>query len=222
MKRYTCKTLEECLEEASKELNIPTDSLVYTIEEEKKSLFSKKVTISVAEVLDIIEYCENYIVDICHGLGFEVSLKSIEKDNFIKIFIETNHNSLLIGKNGTTLNALNDVVRLAASNKFQRKIHVLLDISGYKDKKYNRVVFVAKQAAKEVLKTHLEIKLEPMTADERKKVHNALTTWKNISSESVGDGRNRAIVIKYKVSNDSPTTSNTEEVVSSSEDVKEE
>ena len=36
-----------------------------------------------------------------------------------------------------------------------------------------------------------------MTPDERKKVHNALTNWKNIKTESVGDGKNRAVVIKY-------------------------
>ena len=36
-----------------------------------------------------------------------------------------------------------------------------------------------------------------MTPDERKKVHNALSTWKGIKTESVGDGKNRAIVVKF-------------------------
>ena len=41
------------------------------------------------------------------------------------------------------------------------------------------------------------MQLDPMTPDERKKVHNALSTWKNIKTESVGDGKSRAIVVKW-------------------------
>ena len=58
MKKYTKKTLEECLQEAAKELNCEVNDLMYEIEEEKKGLFTKRVTISVKEVEDVIEYAE--------------------------------------------------------------------------------------------------------------------------------------------------------------------
>ena len=60
-----------------------------------------------------------------------------------------------------------------------------------------RIEAMNETGAKEVLKTHIDVKLDPMTPDERKKIHNALSTWKNIKTESVGDGKLRAIVIKY-------------------------
>ena len=91
----------------------------------------------------------------------------------------------------------NELVKLAVSNKFKKKYRILLDVHDYKNKKYNVLIRVAKNAAREVLKTHMDVKLNPMTPDERKKVHYALSTMKNIKTESVGDGKDRAIVIKY-------------------------
>src|SRR5574344_2208747 len=207
MKLYTAKTLELALDAASKELNIPVEDLLYTVEEEKKTLFSRKITIGISETADIIEYAESYVRDVIHALGLEVSLKTVYRDDIIKILIETNHNSLLIGHNGDTLQSLNELAKLAVSAKYKRKFRILLDIGDYKDKKYSRVVYQAKKIAHEVQKTHVDVKLEPMTPDERKKVHNALSTFANIKTESIGDGKDRAIVVKYVVNkNPNPTT----------------
>jgi len=197
MKLYTAKTLELALEEASNELGIPAEQLLYKIEEEKKSLFSKKVTISISETADIIEFAESYIRDVIHALGLEVSLKTIYRDDIIKILIETNHNSLLIGHNGDNLQSLNELTKLAVSAKYKKKFRILLDIGDYKDKKYSKVVYMAKKIAHDVQKTHVDVKLDAMTPDERKKVHNALSSFSNIKTESIGDGKDRAIVIKY-------------------------
>ena len=207
MKLYTAKTLEECLAAASEELETPVEDIIYTVVEEKKGIFSKKVTISVEEIGDVIEFAENYIKDVCHALGLDASLKTFYRDNIIKVLIETNRNAVLIGNNGVSLQSLNELTKLAVSTKFKRKFKILLDIGNYKEKKYRSVIFVAKKAAKEVLSTHVDVKLNPMTPDERKKVHNVLSSWKHIKTESVGDGKERAIVIKYtEAVSDTPET----------------
>ena len=198
MKTITAKTLELAIDQASEELGVAKEELLYEVLEEKKGLFSKKVVVAFYDTADVIEFAQKYISNIIHeGLGLDVSLKAFYRNGLIKILIETDHNSLLIGRNGQTLQALNELVKLAISSKFKRKFRILLDIGDYKDKKYNRVIAVAKRAASQVLKTHLDIKLEAMTPDERKKVHTALASWKNIKTESVGDGKDRAIVVKY-------------------------
>ena len=198
MKTITAKTLELAIDQASEELGVVKEELLYEVLEEKKGLFSKKVVVAFYDTADVIEFAQKYISNIIHeGLGLDVSLKAFYRNGLIKILIETDHNSLLIGRNGQTLQALNELVKLAISSKFKRKFRILLDIGDYKDKKYNRVIAVAKRAASQVLKTHLDIKLEAMTPDERKKVHTALASWKNIKTESVGDGKDRAIVVKY-------------------------
>ena len=59
---------------------------------------------------------------------------------------------------------------------------------------------MAKRTAYEVQKTHVDAELDPMTADERRVVHNALSRIRNISTESTGEGKKRHIVIKYVAS----------------------
>ena len=199
MREFSAKTVELCLDKASSELNVEQDKLTYEVVEEKKGFLgiNKKATIKVYEFIDVVYYAEEYLKNVCKALGLEISLKSFTKDEIIKILIETNENNLLIGPKGVTLQSLNELVKLAVSNKFKKKQRILLDVHDYKNKKYNVLIRVAKNAAREVLKTHMDVKLNPMTPDERKKVHYALSTMKNIKTESVGDGKDRAIVIKY-------------------------
>ena len=121
MKLYTAKTLEECLAAASEELEMSVEDIIYTVVEEKKGIFSKKVTISVEEISDVIEFTENYIKDVCHALGLDASLKTFYRDNIIKVLIETNRNAVLIGNNGVSLQSLNELTKLAVSTKFKRK-----------------------------------------------------------------------------------------------------
>lgn len=206
MKQFVAKTLDDAINSALKELNIEKEELIYEVVEEKKGLFTKKVVIATYDIADVIEYAQEYIETIVKkSLNIDISLQAFYRNSLIKILIETDRNSLLIGKNGATLQALNELTKLAVSSKFKRKFRILLDIGDYKDKKYSRVISLAKKAAKEVLKTHVDIKLDPMTPDERKKVHNALSTWKNLKTESIGDGKDRAIVVKY-IGKNTPTT----------------
>lgn len=198
MKTYNAKTVEEALELASQELGTPVDALVFKVVEEKKSLFSKKAVIEVYELTDAIEFAEQYVKDVIESLSIGgVKTKTTLEDDIIHISIDTDHNPILIGKNGTTLQALNEIVRLAVSGKFHKRFRILLDIGDYKDNKYSRVAFIARKTAKEVQKTKVNVTLDPMPSDERRIVHNALTNFSNIKTESCGEGRRRAVVIKY-------------------------
>ena len=56
---------------------------------------------------------------------------------------------------------------------------------------------MAKRTAKDVLKSRVDVKLDPMTPDERRVIHNALNGMAHIKTESSGEGADRAITIKY-------------------------
>lgn len=198
MKTYTAKTVEDAIKLATEELGIEEIDLVFQIIEEKTGLFSKKATIQVYELSDAIEYANQYIKDVIQSLGIsDVEAKSSLEDDVIRIEINTNHNPILIGKNGVTLQALNEIVRLTVSSKFKRRYRILLDVGEYKDKKYSHIASIARKAAKEVQKTKIDVTLNPMPSDERRIVHNALSRFSHIRTESFGEGRNRAVTIKY-------------------------
>lgn len=198
MKTYTAKTVEDAVKLASEELGIEENDVIFTISEEKKTLLSKKATIVVYELTDAIEFAETYVKNVIESLGIgDVKVKTSLEDDIIRLTIDTDHNPVLIGKNGVTLQALNEIVRLAVSGKFRRRFRILLDIGDYKNSKYARVASVARRTAKEVQKTHVDVVLDPMPSDERRIVHNVLSNFSHITTESSGEGHRRAVTIKY-------------------------
>lgn len=197
MKTYTAKTIEEAVALASEELGIPQDEVIFRVEEEKKGL-RKKATINVYELTDAIEFGQEYIKNVLESLGVgDVKTKASLEDDIIRIQVDTDHNPIIIGKNGVTLQALNELVRLAVSGKFHHRFRILLDIGDYKNSKYSRVAFIARKTAKEVQKSKVDVTLDPMPSDERRVVHNALSEFSHIKTESSGEGHRRAVTIKY-------------------------
>lgn len=198
MNRYTAKTLNDVLALASEKESCTIEELNYQVIEEKKGLFVKKVVIETYGVSDVISFAKDYLLTIISNYDLEGTVTEKYENNIIHLTIDTNHNSILIGKNGKTLQALNDVCRYAVASKFKRHYRILLDINEYKNEKYAKLSRIAKKVAKEVLHTKQTVHLDPMPADERRIVHNTLTKFKNISTQSEGSGNRRHIVISYK------------------------
>jgi spoIIIJ-associated protein len=197
MKTYTAKTLEDVLAQAEKEFNIPMNDLSYKIVDEKTGIFSRKLVVEVYEVSDAIAFAEAYLIKTISQIGIDITAKTTLKDDIINITINSSRNPILIGKNGITLQALNELVRLATSSKFKKRFRILLDVNDYKEAKYDKVIAIAKRIARDVTRTKIDVTLDPMPADERRMVHGALTGMPNIKTESVGEGHRRAICIRY-------------------------
>ena len=197
MKEYTNKTVEDCLAEASKEAGTPTESLIYRVTEEKKGLFKKSATIEVYDIQDAVEFAQEYLKTAIKALGIEITSEAKVEEDIIHVTINSERNPVLIGKNGRTLQALNELDRLAVSNKFRHRYRILLDVGGYKEDKYSRLAYLAKRTANDVLKSHVDVKLDPMTPDERRIIHNTLNGMEHIKTESAGEGQDRAVTIKF-------------------------
>lgn len=197
MKEFIGKTLEEALEKASEETSTPKEDLLYEIEEEKRGLFSKKVIINVFDMSDVIKSAEDYVLAVIDSLGIESTVNTTLDGDFIRMTVDSTHNPILIGKNGRTLQAINELAKLVINNKFKRRFRILLDINGYKDNKYDKLAWRARKIAKEVQNSRASVTLDPMPADERRVVHNALNKMSNIKTESKGEGSHRQVQIIY-------------------------
>ena len=77
-------------------------------------------------------------------------------------------------------------------------IMVGLDIGGYRANRKRQLEVLATKTAKEVARTKIEVKLKPMNAYERKIIHEKLADWRDVYTESEGEGADRALVIKPK------------------------
>lgn len=196
--KYIGATKEEALENAAQDQGVEVSELVYDVVGENEAC----VQIEVYEIVDIIEYAQNYLKEVIQSVGVDCRVTPSIKDDIIRLKIDSDHNSILIGKNGKTLQSLNELTRIAVSNHFKHRYRVLLDINGYKDDKYDRLCKMARRIAHEVQKTKVTAVLDPMPADERRVIHNTLTNMPNIKTESKGFGKQRQIQIIYVENND--------------------
>ena len=197
MKIYTGKTVEEALALAAEEQGVAVDDLIYAISDKKKGIFGKKLLVEVYDLSDVVRFAEDYVLNVIDNLGIESTLHTVLDNDIIRITIDSTHNPILIGKNGKTLQALNELTKLAVSNHFKKRFRILLDINGYKDEKYFRLKKMARKLAHEVQKTKTTYTFEAMPADERRIIHNACSGMPNIRTESTGEGTHRQVQIIY-------------------------
>ena len=198
MKTYEGKTLDDVIQHACQDLGITPDELTYEIIEEKKGLFSKKVVIECYCQSMVQEYLENFVRKTLTNMGFQVETVSYIQDGRIYCNINTDNNSILIGKGGVILRAFNLIARQAVQNEFKKRFEISLDINGYRETRYKKVSAMAKRLGKQVLRTKIAVKLDPLPADERKVVHQTIADFnKHLKTESQGEGKDRFTTISY-------------------------
>ncbi|NJE40469.1 KH domain-containing protein [Faecalicoccus pleomorphus] len=198
-KRYTEKTLEEALKSAARDKGVSVEELHYNVLEEKSGF------LGVGRSVEIEAYCEkdveNFIVSYIQQYFDNAQLDGqvdIENDNgFYRITVNTSNNAILIGKAGKTLQAFNRLVKAATSAEFKKRVGLLIDVNGYKEDRYEKITKMAIRVAKDVRRTKIDATLDPMPADERKAIHNALANMEDITTQSTGEGATRRLQILY-------------------------
>lgn len=191
------KEVEVILEEILSEYNLTKDDIVYTTNSKKGKLFQGSITeVTVYQKKDIVNEIKNYLKEVIENLGLEVSFEVITKDERTTIKMYSNNDPILIGKEGRTLKALETLAKQKIQNETGIYYKIALDVSDYKDKIIRRIERLAKQTAKEVARTKMPVALDNMSSYERRIVHNVLTDFKGVKTESEGEEPNRHIVIK--------------------------
>ena len=191
------KETELVLEEILTENNLTKEEIVYTSHDKKGKLFQgtlKEVT--VYKKTDINNSIKEFLKEIIENMGLEVSFEVVTKDERTTIKMYSNNNPIIIGKNGHTLKALENLVKQKIQNDTGIFYKINLDVSNYKEKIQKSIERLAKNTAREVAKTKIPVALDNMTSYERRIVHNVLTDFKGVKTESEGEEPNRHVVIK--------------------------
>lgn len=103
---------------------------------------------------------------------------------------------LLVGPRGQTLDAIQELVRTAVQSQAQARIRVALDIGGYRAKRAADLDREVREMAAKALADGTDVGLEPMSAYERKIVHDTVGTIEGVTSLSEGQDPRRRVIIK--------------------------
>ena len=197
--RFVGKTYEEAVNKAKIELQELEENLIINVIDEKKSLLSKKCEIEVIEKREIKNFIKEKLVNILREMGYQAEVEIQVKQDIPTYRIYSNNDSLLIGKGGKNLEALQIVLRQIVNTETGINYKFFLDVSDYKEKNEHHLEVLARRLAREVATTKIEVKMDSMNSYERRIVHNVLTNNKKVYTESVGEEPNRCVVIKPRV-----------------------
>lgn len=194
---YEGKNRDDVLAKALEDLKVQENEVLFKEEKTKGKLFKAETfKFTIIKLTDIQASIKNYLNEILSLMGLEVSFESSIKEKQINIKMYSNNNAILIGKNGQTLSALTTIVKQFVYNQIGLYPYINLDVENYKDKQIYYLEKLAKNIAREVRNTKQEVVMENMNSYERRIVHNVLTNFKGVITESEGEEPNRHVIVK--------------------------
>jgi spoIIIJ-associated protein len=105
---------------------------------------------------------------------------------------------ILIGRRGETLSTLQYLVNLIVSRRVKAHVGVVVDVEGYRQRRYESLRLLARRLAEQVKSTGRSVILEPMPANERRIIHLELKDNPHVTTQSIGQGDERKISILSK------------------------
>jgi spoIIIJ-associated protein len=112
------------------------------------------------------------------------------------IDLEGSDLDVLVGSNGETLDALQELTRIAVLRQSKRRVRLLLDINGYRARHRDQLIAVVKATSERVIASREDHEFEPMTPAERKIVHDAVAAIDGVQTESLGEEPYRRVIIR--------------------------
>lgn len=196
--RYEGKSLEALKNQCLEELNTAIDDLYIFETEETGLLKSKKYIIEVITKKEIIDQIKDFINELSKKMNIEIHSEIRIEENNINVLLVTDNNNIMIGKDGKTLNSIQIILRQYMNNLNKFGLRIIVDVGNYKNKKLKNLEYEVRKICKDVLKTKVEVKLDPMNSFERRKVHSIVSEFECLESASYGEDPNRYTVIKFK------------------------
>ena len=135
------------------------------------------------------------VARVVHALGLHASVDIDETDDEIRATVNGDDLGLLIGKHGSTIDALQHLAFRAAFRGDSARKQVTVDAAGYRERREGALHRMADRAAAEALQYSRPVELEPMRAPERKIVHTYLSERRDVDTHSEGDEPDRRLVV---------------------------
>lgn len=146
-----------------------------------------------------INYAKKYLEDTLSFFGVNIDVKASADEDVIELKVPSTHlNGFLIGHNGDTLRSLQFLVSTTLRNHDAQLHRINIDIADYKAQRADRLINKIKDILAQVQESGEAYSLEPMNAADRRVVHQAVSEYPDLQTQSEGEGHERHIVITKK------------------------
>jgi len=217
----SAKTVAEAIQIALEELSASREEVkVDVLEESKPGLLGlgggdAKVRVSLlkpepgneADAVDSAEVAQDVLEELLDKMGVdadvEIGLAELisggqDDGGGLLLNIRGDDLGILIGRRGQTLSSLQYLVRLLLANRTQTFVPLVIDVNGYRQRRFEALRTLAQRMAEQVTTQRMPFSLEAMPAFERRIIHLALAEHPEVTTQSVGIGEGRKVVIVPK------------------------
>jgi len=155
--------------------------------------------------IDALEEQADTAADFVEDLLAKMGIDATAEPNFVNDHMyvdilgdDEDDMALLIGRHGATLEAIQELTRMAVGRRLDQRVRVIVDVEDYRKRREERMIERALDAARSVLETGEERVLDPMNPYERKLVHDAVADLGGLETSSRGEEPDRAVVIRRR------------------------
>lgn len=156
----------------------------------------KRKQLSDADLFRQSEVAADYIEGLLDILDADGDIDELVSGGRPVVEVVGNRLQSLIGPRGATLEALQELTRLAVFKQTGEQSRLLLDVGGYREQRRKELGALARNAVEKVKEHGDPVRLEPMSAFERKCVHDVVNASDGVISESEGVEPHRRIVVR--------------------------
>jgi spoIIIJ-associated protein len=209
-------TVEEAIEKAEVELGLPRDRFEVEVVREGKTgvlgVGSKEALIKVIPLMamekaspesvkeDVVQVGREVLDTLLGLLGITGNVEVLSDEIPIAFDIEGEDLGILIGRRGQTLASLEYITKLLVTRRLNVWLPLTVDVAGYKERRRDSLQRLALYLADQVKSRRRAITMEPMPADERRIVHLTLADDPDVTTQSIGEGESRKVVVLLKQS----------------------
>ena len=204
-------TVEQAIEKAEAQLGLSRDQFEVEVVREGKSgilgVGGKEALIRVIPVTPPEKACPELvegdavkvvteILDTLLGLlGVTGKVEVLSNEIPLALDIKGDDLGILIGRRGQTLACLEYITKLIVVGRLKAWLPLTVDVAGYKERRRDSLQGLALYLAEQVKSRRRDITMEPLPADERRIVHLTLADNPDVTTQSIGEGEGRKVVI---------------------------
>lgn len=129
-------------------------------------------------------------------LGIQATVEVVSGEEGAQVLLQTEESGMLIGYHGETLESLQTILSLVASRDLGEFVRVSIEVGDYKKNRVEYLKHLVQQAKEQALSQNTGVSLSNLKSWERREVHMMLADDQEVTTESMGEGRDRVLVVK--------------------------
>ena len=214
----SAKTVEEAIQHGLKQLGVSREEVeVDVVREGRQGILGMGAEDAIVRVRPLVpvssegnEICQSakaILEELLHKMELDATVvskapliasASDESETSLSFDILGDDLGILIGRHGETLACLQYIVRIVLAHQTKSWVPLIIDVEGYKQRRYESLQHLAKRTADQVRVRRAPFTLRPMPPFERRIIHLALADNPHVATESIGTGESRRVTIAPK------------------------